>query len=173
MVEDEILWIVPLETRKNQCIHIVLRSKNEEFNVIGSEYQCLYGHRRSELMSELVLAGDGKTNGPTVIHIEEKLTCDVLPALLFMHSDSLEIDFTQCSALTYAQTAHFLKVSLLSESIVEEASKTLLKAIDDPRYGLQVANPPMSVWDAVSILHLLGDTHQILPLMKIEMWCER
>jgi hypothetical protein len=82
------------------------------------DYECLHGHRASQLMADMVSGADTYYH----VDIEEPPQCDVLAALHFMHSDQPHLDLQQCSALCYAHTAHFLHMDRLAQEVITCAS---------------------------------------------------
>lgn len=59
------------------------------------------------------------------IEVEEPPNCNVLKALEFMHADVPSLELEKCSALAYANTAHFLDMRRLSEEVISCASSVI------------------------------------------------
>jgi hypothetical protein len=163
------LWLVPQGTKRTQCLSLQITTKSHTMiQIIASEYQCLYGHRCSNLLIEMSQRCEDNSNESIVLLEDDQV--DILQALRYIHSDTPEIIISECSPLILGQTAHYLKISHLCRYIADEASHTL-------SYALDLAFEPgllrMSVWDAISLLHLLGDTSNLLPFVQLSQWCER
>lgn len=173
MENHSIVWLIPEETNKSQCLHILLLKKTKEVvEVIVSEYQCIFGHRMSRLLLQLYQSSQRREGGEEncILELVEDNEVDILPALFYIHSESLKNVFSDCSALTLAKTAHYLQMDHLSRYIIEEASITL-------SYSLNLSQENgllrISIWDAIAILHLLGDVHNLLSYINTQYWCER
>jgi hypothetical protein len=163
------LWLVPQGTKRTQCLSLLITTNtNETIEIIASEYQCLYGHRCSHLLIEMSKrCGDDCNESISLVEDDQ---INILQALMYIHSDTPEIVIAEYSPLILGQTAHYLKISHLCRYIASEASQTL-------SYALDLAFEPgilrMSVWDAIALLHLLGDTTNLLPSVQLSQWCQR
>lgn len=179
MEKSSVLWLVPKETNKSQCLHIILIKKTKEIiEIIVSEYQCIYGHRMSNLLLQMYKTYNNNINNNTnkmkenIITLEliEDEEYDIIPTLYYIHSESLNVIFSECSALTLAKTAHFLQINHLCLYIIEEASLTLSYSLN---LSHEIGMLRISIWDAIAILHLLGDTHNLLTHVRLNEWYER
>ena len=133
-----------------------------------SEYECLYGHRKSLLLLEKL----PNTRGD-LIEINEGKFCDISMALKYIHSDTSVLCFSECSALTYAHTGHFMKMDRLCKQVISQASEALSMYIKDPVGAISNTDLPMTVWDAIAILHLFDDPDNILGNINFTDWYQR
>jgi hypothetical protein len=163
--EEDLLLLVPKDTAPASCLQIHCRRGNIYVDVIVSEYECLYGHRKSNLLLELSLK-----NPEDVIELEEEDLCDIPMALQYIHSESPALSFTKCSALTYAHTGRVLKMERLCQQVVNEASAVLKVHLYDA--GSTVHDMRITVWDTIAILNLLGDPHKLLPQISFTKWIQ-
>lgn len=190
MEDSSIIWLVPKDINKSQCLNIILNKKNNKvIEVIASEYQCIFGHRRSYLLYQLYQSSllsynshnnenNSHNNNNNMINKQENITLeltedeelDILPTLYYIHSELIDNIFIESSVLTLAKTAHFLQINHLCQYIIEEVSITLSYLLE---LSQDIGMLRISVWDAISILHLLGDNHNLLSYINLKEWCER
>ena len=164
------LWFVPKETNKSQCLNILLIKKTKEtVELVVSEYQCIFGHRMSRLLLQM-FQSHHKTQENLILELVEEDDIDIIPALFYIHSESLDTIFSDCPALILAKTAHFLQIDHLCHYIIQEASITLSYTLN---LSQDIGMLRISVWDAITILHLLEDTYHLLNHINLQQWCER
>ena len=121
-----------------------------------------------------------------------------MKALQFIHADAPILDLEQCSALSYAQTAHFLDIKRLQHEVIICASNVIhgMSNQEDDAIGKKNESKPclqdnegnkpskennpcdaadgcISPWDAIAVLTLLGDPQQALPLVNLRQWYKR
>lgn len=206
--KNNILWLVPQNTKPSQCLHLSVRQRpwpssssstlsspssmspstspsssahpreNKEedtIEIIASEYQCLYGHRCSHLLIELYHKmsqeqQQHQQQQATSLTLVEDDEINILQALLYIHSDSPEKILSDCSPLIIGRTASYLQIQHLCQLIAKEASRTLAYYLDR---ALEPGALQMSVWDAIALLHLLGDQEDLLSLVHLSHWCHR
>jgi hypothetical protein len=153
-------------------------SRDEIIEIVASEYQCLYGHRCSHLLIELYQKMNQdhdqqqsqSQSQQTCLSLVEDGQMNILQALLYIHSDSPEKILSDCSPLILGRTASYLQIHHLCRLIADEASLTLAFYLDR---ALEPGALQMTVWDAIALLHLLGDHEDLLPLVQLSHWCHR
>lgn len=170
MAENDVLWLVDVETEESQCLHIRLLTHDDKsiVNIICSEYECISGHRSSGYIGKL------RNQSESVIEIIEKQGCDVMAALELMHSDSSSLDCSRCSALTYTRTAVALSISYLMQITYNLAEEVLDYYNSASTLDLN-APDIMSVWDAIAILSMIDSDDNASPLLNINFkgWMHR
>ena len=149
----EIAWFVPIDADDSQCLHINVRMPEREIVMLVSRYECLSGHRHSNLLQELVSREDEHAELELDVH---DIDCDMVATFKYMHSDQSTLDFDVCSALLYAKTAKFMRIPKLIEIMTNLAEERLRKAMDSNNSSF------MTLWDAVAILYLFDDPHKLL-----------
>ena len=162
--EEDLLVLVPKDTSPTSCLQIHCIRGDAYVDIIVSEYECLFGHRKSQLLYDM-----RPVNHDDIIELIQDDLCDIPSALKYIHSDSPHLRFSECSALTYAYTAHYLKINKLCSQIARDASCVLEKALRDPCGS----NECMTVWDAIAILNLLGDPTHLLDKLNLSDWYSR
>jgi hypothetical protein len=167
---SDVIWLIDINTPDTQCLHVCIKDKNDTSNihdVICSDYECFSGHRQSKYMKSIY------NNDNATIELIEDSTLNILSTLTFMHSDSSYLDYNECSALTYARTAYYLQIDALQYIINKQALSIINSYINTNTSSITTdindIRNHITIWDAIAIVTLFGDTTKILPLLNYDI----
>lgn len=121
-------------------------------------------------------ARTGAEGGETcLIDIKEEQSQDMVAALKYMHSDSPDVRFDEHSVLKLARTADYMQITQLRQRILSLATDLLSRVDEDSLVkicNIKQGGHQFTVWDAVAILHMLGDPNKAFPV-DMNSWCIR
>ena len=122
---------------------LIIRLLNEAGNrieIMASEYECLYGPNKSQLLVDM---HNECTNGSDLsLPLDSPPCCCLLAAIRFMHTN--EMDLNACDVITWARNAQFLNIVSLEHKLKTMAIETI-----NTRTGT------LNLWHACAILTLL------------------
>ena len=127
----------------HQLLIQLIDEKGNAQHIITSEYECLYGPNKSQLLIEMRNLCD---DNYSTLSITSPPNCSLLHALRFMHTHA--IDNQACDLLVWARNAQYLMV----DSLIDK-----LKSMAIERFN---AKTTMNLWHACAIVSLFVEPSQ-------------